>query len=79
MPGHARYQALEKRVGRMLMLDYSLANLHMASSMLATTALVRGTVDKLPFEGGVFDFVALIRSESEKWAPVIKKTGARID
>jgi len=54
-------QVLEKRVGRMLMLDYSLANLHMASSMLSTTALVRGTVDKLPFEDGVFDFVALIR------------------
>jgi len=54
-------KVLEKRVGRMLMLDYSLTNLHMASSMLATTALVRGTVDKLPFEDGVFDFVALIR------------------
>jgi len=54
-------RVLEKRVGRMLMLDYSLANLRMASSMLATTALVRGTVDKLPFEDGVFDFVALIR------------------
>ena len=25
------------------------------------------------------DFAALIRSESDKWAPVIKKTGARID
>jgi SAM-dependent methyltransferase len=54
-------QVLEKRVGRMLMLDYSLANLRMASSLLRTTALVRGTVDRLPFEDGVFDFVALIR------------------
>jgi tripartite-type tricarboxylate transporter receptor subunit TctC len=25
------------------------------------------------------DFAKLIRSESEKWAPVIRKTGARID
>jgi tripartite-type tricarboxylate transporter receptor subunit TctC len=25
------------------------------------------------------DFTKLIRSESEKWAPVIRKTGARID
>jgi len=25
------------------------------------------------------DFANLIRSESEKWAPVIKKTGAKID
>ena len=24
-------------------------------------------------------FAALIRAESDKWAPVIKKTGARID
>jgi SAM-dependent methyltransferase len=54
-------QVLEKRVGRMLMLDYSLTNLHMASSLLATTALVRGTVDKLPFRDGVFDFVAIVR------------------
>lgn len=54
-------QVLEKSVGRMLMLDYSLANLRTASFSLATTALVRGTVDKLPFEDGVFDFVALIR------------------
>ena len=54
-------QVLEKSVGRMLMLDYSLANLRTASFSLATTALVRGTVDKLPFEDGVFDFVALVR------------------
>ena len=25
------------------------------------------------------DFARLIRSESEKWAPVIRKTGVRID
>lgn len=25
------------------------------------------------------DFARLIRSESEKWAPVIKRTGAKID
>jgi tripartite-type tricarboxylate transporter receptor subunit TctC len=29
--------------------------------------------------GAPEDFAALIKSESDKWAPVIRKTGARID
>jgi SAM-dependent methyltransferase len=54
-------QALEKRIGQMFMLDYSLRNLRRASSRLQKTTLIRGTLDKLPFEDNVFDFVALIR------------------
>jgi ubiquinone/menaquinone biosynthesis C-methylase UbiE len=54
-------QALEKRIGRMFMLDYSLGNLRRASSRLEKTTLVRGDLAKLPFDDGVFDFVALIR------------------
>jgi len=52
---------LEKRIGRMFMLDYSLSNLRRASSRLSKTTLVRGSLDKLPFEDSVFDFVALVR------------------
>ncbi len=54
-------QVIEKRVGRMFMLDYSLRNLRRASSRLMKTTLVRGTLDRLPFDDKVFDFVALIR------------------
>jgi SAM-dependent methyltransferase len=52
---------LEKHIGRMFMLDYSLNNLRRASSRLEKTTLVRGTLEKLPFDDSVFDFVALIR------------------
>ncbi len=54
-------QVLEKRIGQMFMLDYSLRNLRRASARLQKTTLIRGTLDKLPFEDNVFDFVALIR------------------
>jgi tripartite-type tricarboxylate transporter receptor subunit TctC len=43
---------------------------------------VRSTLNAQGFElvgGTPEDFARLIRSESDKWAPVIKKTGARID
>lgn len=52
---------LEKRIDTMFMLDYSLSNLHRASSRLQKTTLVRGNVSKLPFDDSVFDFVALVR------------------
>jgi tripartite-type tricarboxylate transporter receptor subunit TctC len=45
-------------------------------------AAVKSTLNAQGFElvGGLpEDFTALIRSESDKWAPVIRKTGARID
>jgi SAM-dependent methyltransferase len=54
-------QVLERRVGRMFMLDYSLSNLRRASTRLEKTTLVRGSMPELPFEDSVFDFVALIR------------------
>jgi len=54
-------QVIEKRVGQMFMLDYSLSNLRRASSRLERTTLVRGTLQRLPFDESVFDFVALIR------------------
>jgi SAM-dependent methyltransferase len=54
-------EAVEGRVGRMFMLDYSLRNLRKASSRLKRTTLVRSSLDTLPFEDNVFDFVALIR------------------
>ena len=54
-------QALEMKIGQMFMLDYSMRNLRRASSRLHKTTLIRGTLDKLPFEDSVFDFVALIR------------------
>ncbi len=54
-------QVLEKSVGQMFMLDYSLSNLRRASSRLKRTTLVRGTLDRLPFDDSVFDFVALVR------------------
>ncbi len=43
---------------------------------------VKGALNAQGFElvgGTPEDFAALIRSESDKWAPVIRKTGARID
>ena len=43
---------------------------------------VKSTLNAQGFElvgGTPEDFARLIRSESEKWAPVIRKTGARID
>ncbi len=45
-------------------------------------ASVKSTLNAQGFElvgGSPEDFAALIRSESDKWAPVIKKTGAKID
>jgi len=45
-------------------------------------AAVKSTLNAQGFElvgGTPEDFANLIRSESDKWAPVIKKTGARID
>ena len=43
------------------MLDYSLSNLRRASSRVEKTTLVRGTLQNLPFDDSVFDFVALVR------------------
>jgi SAM-dependent methyltransferase len=54
-------QVLEKRIGKMFMLDYSLGNLRMASERLSKTTLVRSTLGKLPFDDSVFDFVAIVR------------------
>jgi SAM-dependent methyltransferase len=54
-------QVLETRIGRMFMMDYSLRNLRRASSRLKRTTLIRDSLDKLPFDDSVFDFVALIR------------------
>ena len=54
-------QVLEKRIGKMFMLDYSLRNLRRASSRLEKTTLIRDSIDGLPFDDSVFDFVALIR------------------
>jgi len=54
-------QVLEKRIGKMFMLDYSLSNLRRASSRLQRTTLVRTALEKLPFDDSVFDFVAIIR------------------
>ncbi len=54
-------QVLENRVGRMYMVDYSLANLRRASSRLRKTTLVRSSIQKLPFPDDCFDFLALIR------------------
>jgi len=45
-------------------------------------AAVKSTLNAQGFElvgGTPEDFARLIRSESDKWAPVIRKTGARID
>jgi tripartite-type tricarboxylate transporter receptor subunit TctC len=45
-------------------------------------ASVKSTLNAQGFEligGATEDFAALIRSESDKWAPVIRKTGAKID
>jgi tripartite-type tricarboxylate transporter receptor subunit TctC len=45
-------------------------------------ATVKSTLNAQGFElvgGTPDDFATLIRSESDKWAPVIKKTGAKID
>jgi SAM-dependent methyltransferase len=54
-------QVLEKRIGKMFMLDYSLRNLRRAASRLQKTTLIRESIGKLPFDDSVFDFVALIR------------------
>lgn len=54
-------EVLEKRLGQTFMLDYSLNNLRRASSRLKKTTLVRVSLEKLPFDDSVFDFVALIR------------------
>lgn len=52
---------LERRIGKMFMLDYSLNNLRMASARLSNTTLVRSELGRLPFDDDVFDFVAMIR------------------
>lgn len=54
-------QVLERRIGKMFMVDYSLTNLRGASARLRKTTLIRDSIDKLPFDDSVFDFVALIR------------------
>ena len=54
-------EVLEERIGRTFMLDYSLSNLRRASSKLVKTTLVRSSLDRLPFDDSVFDFVAIIR------------------
>lgn len=55
-------QAIEKRVGQMFMLDYSMSNLRRASSRLERTTLVRASLmGRLPFDDSVFDFVTLVR------------------
>jgi len=54
-------QVIEKRVRQTFMLDYSLNNLWRASSRLKKTTLVRSTLERLPFDDSVFDFIALIR------------------
>lgn len=54
-------QVLEKRIGQMFMLDYSLSNLRMAHSRLKKTTLVRSSLQSLPFDDDVFDFVAIVR------------------
>jgi SAM-dependent methyltransferase len=54
-------QVIEQRVGQTFMLDYSLRNLRAASTRLHKTTLVRTSLDRLPFDDSVFDFVALIR------------------
>ncbi len=51
----------------------------MRSSRIPT---VKSTLNAQGFDligGTPAEFATLIRSESEKWAPVIKRTGARID
>ena len=55
-------EVIEKKVGRMFMLDYSLSNLERASERLRATTLVRAPMDELPFDDSVFDFVALVRA-----------------
>lgn len=52
---------LEKRIGRMFMLDYSMRNLRRAASRLQRTTLVRASLERLPFDDDSFDFVALVR------------------
>lgn len=52
---------IEDRIGKMFMLDYSRGNLWKASARLKKTVLVRSTLDPLPFEDNVFDFVVLVR------------------
>ena len=54
-------QVIERRLGTTFMLDYSMANLRRAASRLEGTTLVRGSLDRLPFEDSVFDFVAMVR------------------
>jgi len=52
---------LEDRIGRTFMLDYSLSNLRRASARLRKTTLIRSSLDHLPFDDDVFDFVAIVR------------------
>lgn len=54
-------QVIEGRLGETFMLDFSLSNLRRAESRLERTTLVRASLETLPFEDSVFDFVALVR------------------
>ncbi|HUH91564.1 MAG TPA: tripartite tricarboxylate transporter substrate binding protein [Casimicrobiaceae bacterium] len=58
------------------------ARLNAEIDAILKDATVKSTLNAQGFElvGGTPEaFAALIRSESEKWAPVIKKTGAKVD
>lgn len=58
------------------------ARLNAEINAILKDATVKSTLNAQGFElvgGTPEDFAALIRSESEKWAPVIKKTGAKVD
>jgi tripartite-type tricarboxylate transporter receptor subunit TctC len=59
-----------------------IARLNAEIGAILKDAAVKSTLNAQGFElvgGTPEDFANLIRSESDKWAPVIKKTGARID
>jgi len=58
------------------------ARLNAEIDAILKDATVKSTLNAQGFElvgGTPDDFAALIRSESDKWAPVIRKTGAKID
>ena len=58
------------------------ARLNAEINSILKDAAVKSTLNAQGFElvGGTPEaFAALIRSESEKWAPVIRKTGAKVD
>jgi len=58
------------------------ARLNTEINAILKDAAVKATLNAQGFElvgGTPKDFASLIRSESDKWAPVIRKTGAKID